>query len=248
MPKRYTETDKWDDVWFRSLPPAMKLLWVYLCDRCDWAGVWEIDKADAAYRTGLTDIDWDMFFNACNDNLDSPRLVVLSGNRHWWLRKFVLFQFPDGLSESVRPHKPALRSLHRFGLTAEVVEMYRQMIRDADGFHLEPATTDEKPNGKPKKQTPPNRRIAMAYKSAFEKRFDTKYEPSAGDYAQIVRLLKTVGDINPDEFVKAAELQWERGKYKPNASMSIAGVCSKWAAFAAAMKEQAPTKKKEYTF
>jgi hypothetical protein len=43
MSKRFTETDKWRDPWFRKLTPLQKCLFVYLCDNCNNAGFVEID-------------------------------------------------------------------------------------------------------------------------------------------------------------------------------------------------------------
>lgn len=38
MKRRFTDCDMWEGDWFMSLPLDMKLLWRYLCDRCDNAG------------------------------------------------------------------------------------------------------------------------------------------------------------------------------------------------------------------
>jgi len=43
MSKRFTETDKWRDPWFRKLTPLQKCLFLYLCDTCNNAGFVEID-------------------------------------------------------------------------------------------------------------------------------------------------------------------------------------------------------------
>lgn len=43
MSKRFTETEKWRDPWFRKLSPLQKCLFAYLCDNCNNAGFIEID-------------------------------------------------------------------------------------------------------------------------------------------------------------------------------------------------------------
>lgn len=42
--KRFTETTKWDDPWFRQLKPDLKLLGLWLVDRCDNAIMLAIDE------------------------------------------------------------------------------------------------------------------------------------------------------------------------------------------------------------
>jgi len=53
MSKRFTETNKWDDKWFRGLTPGCKLMFLFITDKCDLAGFYEIDTQDIAFRTGL---------------------------------------------------------------------------------------------------------------------------------------------------------------------------------------------------
>jgi hypothetical protein len=53
MANRFTQTDKWKDIWFRKLSVESKLLFQYLCDNCDIAGFWEIDFERTAFETGL---------------------------------------------------------------------------------------------------------------------------------------------------------------------------------------------------
>ena len=43
MSYRYTNTDKWSDVWFSGLKQIEMLLFIYLCDNCDIAGFAEIN-------------------------------------------------------------------------------------------------------------------------------------------------------------------------------------------------------------
>ena len=45
MAKRFTDTDKWKKGFIRNLPTKYKLLWLYILDDCNHAGVWETDFA-----------------------------------------------------------------------------------------------------------------------------------------------------------------------------------------------------------
>jgi hypothetical protein len=55
--KRFTETQKWDDPWFRDLPPKLKLAFLFIIDACDNAGFWEVDFSGMAFKTGMTKDD-----------------------------------------------------------------------------------------------------------------------------------------------------------------------------------------------
>jgi hypothetical protein len=54
MTQRNTKTEKWtEDAWFKKLKAFEKLMFIFLCDNCDCAGIWEIDFEDAAYKMGM---------------------------------------------------------------------------------------------------------------------------------------------------------------------------------------------------
>ena len=50
MAKRFTDTHKWRNPWFRDLSDKAKLVWVYLCDECDHSGIWKADFALASFQ------------------------------------------------------------------------------------------------------------------------------------------------------------------------------------------------------
>ncbi len=100
--KRFTETEKWKDPWFRKLDGRLKLLWFWLCDQCDGAGIIDPDMDLAAFQIGVAVSELDL---ACFE--DRLRKI---GNGKWMLTKFIPFQYGE-LSEACPAHKPVLRSL-----------------------------------------------------------------------------------------------------------------------------------------
>lgn len=50
--KRFTETIKWADPWFRALTPIQKCVFLYTCDTCDNAGFIEVDFEAWAFHIG----------------------------------------------------------------------------------------------------------------------------------------------------------------------------------------------------
>lgn len=52
MAKRFTDSGKWKKQFIKGLSPKMKLLWFYILDDCDHAGIWEVDLEVASLRIG----------------------------------------------------------------------------------------------------------------------------------------------------------------------------------------------------
>lgn len=105
--KRFTETGKWGDPWFRKLPPKIKLLWLYICDTCDAAGVFELDAEMASLQIGLEVQESDL------EALSSRLEKVASGKTQ--ITKFIPFQYGE-LSTECRPHKVVFDAIKKHKL------------------------------------------------------------------------------------------------------------------------------------
>ncbi len=98
MSKRFTETSKWDDPWFRELPGVQKLVFMYIIDRCDNAGFWEIDEGAIAWHTKLDP----KHIQGALKGLERG-LKVVDG---WaWVRTFLRHQKNEILNESNPAHR-----------------------------------------------------------------------------------------------------------------------------------------------
>lgn len=105
--KRFTESTKWDDPWFRQLPAAAKLLFLWLVDKCDGAGIIDADIGLASFQIGMK----------INDDtlaLLGDRLTRLD-NGKIILTKFIKFQHGE-LSRDCKAHNPVFKSLESNGL------------------------------------------------------------------------------------------------------------------------------------
>ena len=105
--KRFTETQKWEDPWFRRLAPEMKLLWQWILDRCDNAGVIDPDIELASFQIG---------YQYPMDTLCEfgQRVVRLPDGKHF-IPKFIEFQY-GSLSRDCKAHNPIFLSLKKHGL------------------------------------------------------------------------------------------------------------------------------------
>lgn len=109
MPERMTRTEKWGDPWFRKLKPAQKLLWLWMLDNCDIAGVVDIDIEKVHFET--------LAKGELNEDFDG-RVIPLSGTRYW-IRGFIEFHQKcgmDQLNPENRFHKAILRKIEQYGL------------------------------------------------------------------------------------------------------------------------------------
>lgn len=107
--KRFTETTKWRDPWYRKLTPVAKLLFLWLADHCDNAGVIDLDLESAAFDIGQS-VDQSHIVEI------GERLQRLSCGK-WHLVKFVRFQFGELKPTSII-HNSILKLIHSHGLNS----------------------------------------------------------------------------------------------------------------------------------
>lgn len=108
MAKRLSDTNKWDKAWFRNLAPGLKCLWFFLCDKCDHAGVWEIDEGAIEFYVGFQMPLPDIF------EVFGDRVRQISPTK-LWLPGFVEFQY-GALNPQSRVHNSVIKILKRHNL------------------------------------------------------------------------------------------------------------------------------------
>lgn len=104
MAKRFTDTEKWKDEWFLELEPLMKILWLYMLDTCDHAGVWKVNFKLASYSIG-TVLDRQSAIKALGD-----RIQVVSLDK-WHIPKFITYQQKGALNPANNAHKGIINLL-----------------------------------------------------------------------------------------------------------------------------------------
>lgn len=100
--KRFTDTCKWDDPWFRELRGAWKLVFLYVIDRCNNAGFWEVDEAAITWHTKLTSEQ----VKGALEGLERG----LKGADGWvWVKNFLKHQKNDALNPSNPAHRQIIQ-------------------------------------------------------------------------------------------------------------------------------------------
>lgn len=104
MAKRFTLSDKWEQKKFRKFSPEAKLLFLYILDKCDIAGFWEIDLEQAAFSIGKN-TDWQVALL----ELSNTYLTVKEGVV--WIKNFLHYQGNWPLRDNVPAHKAIARCI-----------------------------------------------------------------------------------------------------------------------------------------
>ena len=146
MSKRFTATEKWDDSWFCSLVPLDKLFWLYITDKCDSAGLWDVNEPLVKFHLGNEyHIDPERF---------DGRIVVLTKDK-WFIPKFISFQYGT-LKPECRPHAHVLSVLKKHSLKGYLkgIDTLKDKDKDKD---------KDKETEKDKRFSPPTLEEVRAY-------------------------------------------------------------------------------------
>lgn len=112
MPKRFTDTEIWKEDWFIALSKNHKLLWGFVKDNCDHAGIWRPNSTTFDRLVGAK-VNLDEFLAAVN--ADKERIRVLEGGR-WYLSGFVEFQYGGRLNPKNHMHQSVITILQGAGI------------------------------------------------------------------------------------------------------------------------------------
>lgn len=104
MAKRFTDTNKWDSSWFHDLKPNIKIFWIYLQDKCDMAGVWEVNFKKANQEIG-TRIKEEDAYAALSE------YIVALDHRRWMIKNFIQFQNGLKLNTKNNAHKGVVKCI-----------------------------------------------------------------------------------------------------------------------------------------
>lgn len=86
LAKRFTDTEKWKRTWFEGLPTLAKLVWFYVLDNCDHAGVWPMNFKLLSYQLGepVTRSEFENWFG--------DKAKLFEGDKYF-IPSFVEFQY-----------------------------------------------------------------------------------------------------------------------------------------------------------
>lgn len=106
-----TDSTKWSDGWFGDLPMDMKLVWLYILDMCDHAGVYKVNLKLLKFQTG-TDRTEEQILEYLKDR------VYLAENDKWFIPKFITFQYKNFFTSKT----PAIISAKELLLSHNIIK------------------------------------------------------------------------------------------------------------------------------
>ena len=112
MAKRFTDTQKWQKSWYMDLTAEEKLLWVYMTDSCDHAGIWEVNWKLTSFMVG---------FQVARLPKAFEKQVKVINNNKYWLKDFIKFQYGT-LNPNVNAHKSAINKLEENNICVSTLE------------------------------------------------------------------------------------------------------------------------------
>jgi hypothetical protein len=145
MAKRFTDTEKWKKPFIRGLQGAYKLLWLYICDDCDHAGIWQVDLDVAQIRIGEK-INIEEAIKSFGD-----KIVIFDKGNKWFIPSFIEFQYPSGLNPENRAHNSTIILLEKYKLIDNKNKPLRSSLEGAMDMDKDMVMVKDKEQAKEKK-------------------------------------------------------------------------------------------------
>jgi hypothetical protein len=144
MKKRFTDTEKWLDPWFRKLSPKMKCAWMCILDTCDNCGVWKTDYELMSFKIGdeITEAEFFETFGSRLHKINDGKI---------WIKSYIEFQVGE-LVENCRPHKQIIELLKKHGIyklfneSQRVLEKYNRVLEVSNRLQEQEKEKDKEKN------------------------------------------------------------------------------------------------------
>ena len=109
MPKRFHDTDIWNEDWFLDMDEEYRMFWFYLKDTCDHAGIWKPNVRRFNSEVGKK-INLDKALELFN--AEKKRIERLDSG-HWVLLDFINFQYGSVLNLKNSCHLSVFNRLNK---------------------------------------------------------------------------------------------------------------------------------------
>ncbi len=118
MAKRFTDSEKWEDNWFSELSNDEKIVWLYLLDKCNHAGIVRLNLRTLNFNCNTSYND----YTTINELLGN-RLIIINES-FAFIPKFLKFQYTKGIGSNKPMIVSIRKELERFGLMSVVSDLF----------------------------------------------------------------------------------------------------------------------------
>ena len=136
MAKRFTDSRKWDDDWFFDLSNEDKLVWIYMLDKCDHAGIFKCNLRLLNFT-----LKSDYTLESLYDTF-SNKIAKLRDNKYF-IPSFIHFQYGE-LNDAVNCHKSVIASLKLERVNQQLIkgclrvkDKNKDKVKDKDNIYKE---------------------------------------------------------------------------------------------------------------
>jgi hypothetical protein len=197
--KRFTDTNKWEKNNFTSLSLKMKLVWIYLCDKCDHAGFWDINIGLMSFLIGES--------ITLDEILQQFGTKVISYGDKLHIPSFLDFQYGE-LNSNNKVHKSVLNILEKqapyMGLDSSLQGAKEKEKEKDKAKALDKENAKDKVKKKEKEKIEQNvtQPVRMAYVAAYVGRYKVEPVINARLHAAIKNIVQRLGSKDAIEVVK----------------------------------------------
>ena len=122
MAKRFTDSEKWRDNWFTDLTNDQKIIWIYILDNCDNAGIWKMNMKNLNYFCS-TNISVEEFI------FTFQKRLTRINEELFLINKYCIFQYgPDFLNSKNKAVISALDKLTQLKVVEKLNNTYTLSI------------------------------------------------------------------------------------------------------------------------
>ena len=131
MAKRFSDSEKWNDVWFTELNNDQKIIWIYLLDHCDNAGIFKLNMKLINFNCS-TNISVEEFISIFKER------ITQINKESWIINKFCYFQYgPDFLTKTTNKAViSAIKKLEEVKLVRKFNNNYLLCIPDTSSINI----------------------------------------------------------------------------------------------------------------
>ena len=117
MTARFTDTDRWEQKWYRSLPPDAKLVYEFVFSACDIAGFYEWDEDNVRFHTLLSTKRIQRAYEELANCFETNGTYI-------WIPNFIIIQHNWPLNLKVNAHLGIIKRLNeRTSFSPNVVRL-----------------------------------------------------------------------------------------------------------------------------